>query len=88
MVYLLIGALSLPLLGMIGCLEYEHLWAGFASVFSVAFVLALYWIVVVELQDPSKSPWFVERIPKEWLEEDIDQYFKLAEEAKNGKKQG
>jgi hypothetical protein len=78
--YLLIGAFSLPILGMTGSLEYKYTWSGFACVFSASFVLGLYWIVIVKLQNPTKSQWLAERIPQEWLDVDIDDHFKLAKE--------
>lgn len=78
MIHLLLAALSLPLLVMIALLPYQHMWSGIASVFSVSFILSLYWIVATELEDPTKSPWFAERIPEAWLSTDIDEYFKLA----------
>lgn len=85
MIHLLLAALSIPLLVMIGMLEYQHLWSGIAAVFSVSFILFLYWIVATELENPAKSPWFAERIPEKWLETDVDEYFRLANSlAKNG----
>lgn len=78
-VHLLIAALSLPLLAMIGGLEYSSWRAGLAAVSSTAFVLSLYWIVIAELQNPAKSPWFAERIPQAWLEIDVDKHFGLGE---------
>ncbi len=80
--YLLIGAFSLPIIGMTGALDYKYTWAGFACVFSASFVLALYWMVVVRLQNPAKSQWLAERIPDEWLTADIDRHFKLGEDEK------
>jgi hypothetical protein len=70
--YLLIAALSLPLLVIVGGLQYSHVWAGFASVFSVTFVLVLYWHVIVNLQNPLKSVWLAERVPEAWVTADID----------------
>jgi len=78
MIHLLLAALSLPLLVMIMLLPYQYLWSGIASVFSVSFILSLYWVVATELENPAKSPWFAERIPEAWLSTDIDEYFKLA----------
>lgn len=83
MIHLFLFALSLPLLVMIALLEYRYLWSGIASVFSVSFILSLYWIVATELENPAKSPWFAERIPEEWLNVDVDEYFRLANGAKN-----
>lgn len=80
--HLLVIVWSAPLLGIIGGLEYQHFLAGFAAVFSVAFALALYLAVIIELQSFSKSLWFAERIPKDWLEADVDHFFELDKEEK------
>jgi hypothetical protein len=79
MMRLLLAAISLPLLVMVGMLDYERAWSGGASVFSVALVLAFYWIVATKLEDPTKSAWLAERIPHEWLEIDVDDHFKLGQ---------
>ena len=78
-IHLLILSFSLPLMAMVALVEYHAAATGFLAVFATSFVLSLYWVVVVELQDPSQSLWFAERIPKDWLTADIDEYFKLAE---------
>ncbi len=85
MIHLLILVMSLPVLIIISLLEYKSAWTGTTCVFFVSFALSLYWVVVTELQNPSKSLWFVERVPDEWLTIDIDMHFKLAEEEKNQK---
>jgi hypothetical protein len=80
--HLLIGAVSLPLLCMIGMIAYKHALTGAISIFAVSLVLTLFWIVIAQLENPSKGGWFLERIPKEWLEEDVDKYFNLGAENK------
>ena len=77
-IYMLIAALSVPLLVMIGGLEYHSAVAGFMAVYSVAFVLSLYWVVIVELQTPVGSVWLAERIPADWLKQDVDEFFQLS----------
>ena len=79
-IHLLVIAFSIPLLGIVCLVEYHTASAGFVAVFATSFVLSLYWVVIAELQDPSKSLWFAERIPEQWLMEDIDQYFRLGEQ--------
>lgn len=78
--HLLVMVCSFPLFIIIGGLNYEYFWAGFTSVFWVALIFGLYLGVITELQNFSKSLWFAERIPKEWLDEDVDKFFKLGEE--------
>lgn len=75
MMHLLLGAVSLPLIAVIGLLEWHNYWAGFVAVSAVSFAILLFWIGAAELQDPRNSPWMAERIPPEWLEEDVDKRF-------------
>lgn len=77
MIHILLAALSFPLLLLVVMLDYENIFSGIASVFSVSFMIVLYWIIATELENPAKSPWFAERIPKEWLAEDVDKFFAL-----------
>jgi Na+/melibiose symporter-like transporter len=77
MIRLLLASISLPLIGIVGALDYQHAWSGVAAVFSVSLVLALYWMVATKLEDPAKSAWLAERIPKEWLVVDVDEHFGL-----------
>jgi hypothetical protein len=65
-------ALSTPIIVIAMGLKYESSWSGGFVVFSAAFVITLYWVAIIELQNPAKSPWFAERIPKEWLIADVD----------------
>lgn len=81
-IHILILTFTILLITMVGGLEYRHVSAGIASVFSVSFILSLYFIVIVELQNPAKSLWLNERVPKEWLVVDIDEYFKLGRKKK------
>ncbi len=78
-IHLLIITFSALLLGIVSLIAYKTLYAGLVSVFSVSFVLSLYWLVIIELQNPAKSLWFIERTPNEWLTIDIDDAFKLGE---------
>lgn len=84
-VHLLNLAFSSLILLMVAMIEYHTISSGLLSVFSASFVLSLYFVVVTELQNPAKSLWFAERIPADWLTEDIDDYFKLNEEKKDPK---
>jgi hypothetical protein len=75
--HLLIGSVSLPLWGMIGVIAYKHVLTGAMSVFAISIVLVLFWRIAVELENPSKGGWFLERIDPEWLTVDVDEYFEL-----------
>ncbi len=70
--HLLQIALSTPIIIIAMGLSYASVWSGMAVVFAATFVITLYWVAIVELQNPAKSPWFAERIPEEWLIADID----------------
>lgn len=75
MLHLFLGSLSLPLLVMIMMLGYKSLFSGIVSVFSISFFLSLYWVVLAQLEDPMRSAWFAERLPKEWLTDNVDTFF-------------
>lgn len=75
--HLLLASLSVPIIGMVMMFEYKGFWSGAASTFCITFAISIYWLVVVQLESPTKSPWFAERIPSEWLTADIDTHFKL-----------
>ena len=49
---------------------------GSYAVFAVSFVIALFFVVAIELDDPKRSIWFKERIPAEWLTIDVDAFMK------------
>ena len=65
--HLLIGIVSFPLIGMIGMVAYKHVMTGVISVFAISLVLAAFWLVIAQIEDPTKGGWFLERIPPEWL---------------------
>jgi hypothetical protein len=48
---------------------------GFFTIFSVVFIVVTAWVVCVDLDDYMKGIWFKERIPKDWIEEDIEKFF-------------
>jgi hypothetical protein len=76
-IHLYLLFLSLLLLAMIMMINYKEELSGIMSIFSASFVITLYWVVMVQLENPAKSPWLAERVPKDWLEEDVDKFFKL-----------
>lgn len=75
--HLMIGGVSLPLLIMIGAIAYKHILTGEILVFSVSLVLILSWLVAAQIENPTQHGWFRERIPKDWFDADIDEYFGL-----------
>ena len=83
--HLLLGACSIPLLAMIGLLEYKYFWSGAATVFVVCFSVSLYWIIATRLQNPSKSAWLAERVPAEWHTIDVDAHFELDKDKREEK---
>jgi hypothetical protein len=78
--HLFLTVISVFLLGMAIFLEYKARINGIVSVFIISFMVTLYWIVVPQLEDTGKSVWFSERIPPEWLKEDVDLFFRLHED--------
>ncbi len=79
LLHILLACLSLPMVVLICSLDYKGELCGAMIVFSVSLGITVVWVVATELEDPSKSAWFGERVPREWLEEDIDLHFKLTE---------
>jgi membrane protein YqaA with SNARE-associated domain len=75
--HLLIASVSVPLVGMIGMIAFKHVLTGTISVFAVSFILSLIWLIADQLENPSKGGWFRERIPQDWFDEDVDDFFKL-----------
>lgn len=84
-IHMFIGSLSFLLLAAVMSLPYEKTWSGIVSVFSSSFVITIYWVVVTQLENPAKSAWLAERIPKEWLYEDVDSFFFKETAEKNEK---
>ena len=75
-IHLLLGVLAFFILVLIMLLNYDDIWTGIVSVFSASFVLFIMSVVAIELDHPTRSIWFKERIPEEWLEIDIVEYNK------------
>jgi hypothetical protein len=48
---------------------------GAIIIFSTSFVVVLYTVVLRALQDVSKNVWIMNRVPKEWLQLNVDEYF-------------
>jgi FtsH-binding integral membrane protein len=85
-IHLFLGSLSFLLLAVIGLLPYEDCTSGTLAVFLATFIMALVWVVLIQLENPTKSAWLAERLPREWLKEDVDEYFRL-ENGDNGKEE-
>ena len=69
------GIMASTLLFMMGGIEYKSAWSGFASMFSISLIMSLIFVGVRDLQDVTRSDWFKERTPKDWLIADIDDEF-------------
>jgi hypothetical protein len=69
-IHMLLGSMAIIIELLVMLLNYERADAGCAMTFSVAFVLILYWEVAINLDDPRKGVWYVQRIPPQWLEPD------------------
>jgi len=79
MIHLLLGILSFFLLAFAMMTQWNDGYAGGFTIFSIAFIIALFFFVAIELNDPKQSIWFKERIPAEWLAADIDEIIKNKE---------
>jgi hypothetical protein len=67
MIHLLLATMSTIIVLGTMLVEYQNPWSGIASVGSLAFFLVLYWEVATTLDNPAKAPWFIGRIPDDWL---------------------
>lgn len=50
-------------------LHYDLYWTGFASVYSVGYMLSLIWEVIADFDDPINGMWVVKGVPEEWITE-------------------
>ncbi len=76
MMHILVGAPSFILIALSMVFNYENLLIGAVAIFSIVFVVVLTWVIATELDDYERSIWFKEKIPKEWYEIDIEEFFK------------
>jgi hypothetical protein len=61
------AAMSVIIVSGTMLIEYNNPWAGMGAVGSISFFLVLYWEVATSLDNPAKAPWFIGRIPGDWL---------------------
>lgn len=76
LLHILVAIPSFILVGLTLLFHYEDPLVGAAAVFAVSFIIITTWIVGTELDNFEKSIWFKESTPKEWLEIDIEEYFR------------
>lgn len=50
-------------------LHYELYWTGFASVYSVGYMLALIWEIIADFDDPVNGIWVIKGVPADWIKE-------------------
>lgn len=67
-IHMLLGSMSVAIQGMAMMLHFKEAFAGIIANFALAFVLALYWEVATNLDNPWKGVWYVNQIPKDWLD--------------------
>lgn len=53
--------------------DYASVWTGSFVVSAVVAAFSVYWVTIVVLQNPQRTPWFTERIPASWLTADVDE---------------
>jgi hypothetical protein len=80
--HLQIAIISVPFVGMIGAIGYHSAITGAFMVSCVSLIVVAFWMIVSMIENPTTSEWFTERIPHDWLTEDVDTFFELE---KNGK---
>lgn len=83
MMHILIGTPSIVILFFTLTFNYENnITLAVMVIFSVVFLMAITWKIATELDNFEKSVWFKEKIPKDWFETDINEYFKKKQEKK------
>ena len=50
-------------------LHYELYWTGFASVYTVGYILSLIWEIIADFDDPVNGIWVIKDVPEEWIKE-------------------
>ena len=48
-------------------LHYELYWTGFASVYSVGYILTLIWEIIADFDDPINGIWVIKGVSAEWV---------------------
>jgi hypothetical protein len=72
-----LGTLSILLTMHSVLLSWETVWGGLSAVGTVTFICSKLWILITYLDDPiDSSKWIKERVPKGWLDINIDEFFK------------
>jgi len=65
-IHLLLAVMSILIVVGTMLVHYDNSWAGILVVGAIAFVLALYWQVATNLDNPLHGAWYVNEIPSEW----------------------
>jgi len=70
----IVGTLAVAMMLSFMVLPYESATGGFSIVFGVAFVLALMYFVVRQIDNPSTGLWYIKGTPPEWEGVDPTKY--------------
>jgi hypothetical protein len=73
--HLVLAASGLSVLVLLGAAPYPDAWSGGIIVSSTWFVMSLYFMIVASLQNITSSVWIANRVPKDWLETEVDKFF-------------
>ncbi len=66
-IHVLLATMSIIIIVGAMLVEYENPLSGMFSVGCLSFFLVLYWEVATTLDNPAKAPWFIGRLPSDWL---------------------
>jgi hypothetical protein len=69
---LFLGILSTILVAYVSLIRFHYVWAEQLSVFSVTWVLSMFWVIITELEDPVNGAWFGKQVPEEWLQDEAE----------------
>lgn len=74
LVHVLMGSLSIAVLGSFMALKYPDVLSGVSFIGSTAYLFGLILVVVREIDDPCTGVWFIKSIPAEWLEINVKEW--------------
>jgi hypothetical protein len=78
--HMFLGATSISMLILAAGMDFNSYWTGVISISILTFCLSIFWLIIAQLDNPALSPWFMERIPKRWLTQSVDEHFGLKEQ--------
>jgi hypothetical protein len=74
LVHTLMIMLSIAILLAFMCIHYDTVYSGVTFIASTAYLFALIFYIVLEIDDPCDGIWYIKDIPEEWLKIDVKKF--------------